>query len=236
MVRSDICHMTIWVASGIRPIQSQKVSWALAAWGYPRSASIFTAWTRSGNLIASWMKKTGMLLPTRSPVAFLGVEFDRETAHVAPACRPIPRHRPPSKIERRRRSFRPPRSAPWRARNPTGCRSARTPHGPHCPARGTIRSGIRSWSKWWIFSRRTKSSSSEGPAPPCFQRVLVVADGHAMIGGQPSIGGRGGLMKLSTISGDRVRRRLADRGSGGLISGDGGLGAGHGRTFMPGWA
>ena len=42
------------------------VSCALAAWGNARSGSIFTACTRSGNFIASWMKKTGMLLPTRS--------------------------------------------------------------------------------------------------------------------------------------------------------------------------
>ena len=66
MVRSDIAHMIMWVDSGIRLMKSQKVSWALAACGYPRSASIFTEWTRSGNFIASWMKKTGMLFPTRS--------------------------------------------------------------------------------------------------------------------------------------------------------------------------
>ena len=39
---------------------------ALAACGKARSGSIFTAWIRSGNFIASWMKNTGMLLPTRS--------------------------------------------------------------------------------------------------------------------------------------------------------------------------
>ena len=59
------------------------MSWAEAACGISLLGSGFTAWIRSGNLIASWMKKTGMLLPTRSQIAFLGVELDREAAHVA---------------------------------------------------------------------------------------------------------------------------------------------------------
>jgi anaerobic selenocysteine-containing dehydrogenase len=46
--------------------KSQKLSWAVWAWGNPRSGSCLAAWTRSGNLMASWMKKTGMLFPTRS--------------------------------------------------------------------------------------------------------------------------------------------------------------------------
>ena len=71
MVRSDIAHMIMCVDSGISAMKSQKVSCALAACGKPRSASIFTAWTRSGNLIASWMKNTGMLLPTRSQLPSL---------------------------------------------------------------------------------------------------------------------------------------------------------------------
>ena len=39
---------------------------AEAACGIAWCGSGFTAWTRSGNFIASWMKNTGMLLPTRS--------------------------------------------------------------------------------------------------------------------------------------------------------------------------
>ena len=66
MARSDITHMSMWVDSGVSETKSQKVSWALAAWGIAWCGSGFTAWTRSGNFIASWMKKTGMLLPTRS--------------------------------------------------------------------------------------------------------------------------------------------------------------------------
>ena len=66
MVRSLMIHMTMCMDSGMREMKSQNVSCAVAACGKPRSGSIFTAWTRSGNFMASWMKKTGMLLPTRS--------------------------------------------------------------------------------------------------------------------------------------------------------------------------
>ena len=66
MARSDMTHSSMWVDSGIRDTKSQKLSWADWACGKPRSGSGFTAWMMSGNLIGSWMKKTGMLLPTRS--------------------------------------------------------------------------------------------------------------------------------------------------------------------------
>jgi hypothetical protein len=64
--RSDIAHISMCMLSGISDTKSQNVSCAVAACGKPRSGSIFTAWIRSGNLSASWMKNTGMLLPTRS--------------------------------------------------------------------------------------------------------------------------------------------------------------------------
>ena len=66
MARSDIVHITMCVASGIREMKSQKLSWADCACGNPRSGACLTECTRSGNLMASWMKNTGMLLPTRS--------------------------------------------------------------------------------------------------------------------------------------------------------------------------
>ena len=66
MVRSLMAHITMCCDSGISEMKSQNVSCALAACGKARSGSIFTAWIRSGNFIASWMKNTGMLLPTRS--------------------------------------------------------------------------------------------------------------------------------------------------------------------------
>ena len=39
------------------------------------------------------------------------------------------------------------------------------------PRAWTIRSGMRSWSKWVIFSRRMKSSSSVGPRRPAFSEL-----------------------------------------------------------------
>jgi hypothetical protein len=66
MPRSDIAHINMCVDSGVSDTKSQNVSWADPACGISLCGSGFTAWTRSGNLIASWMKNTGMLLPTRS--------------------------------------------------------------------------------------------------------------------------------------------------------------------------
>ncbi len=66
MARSDMTHMIMCIDSGISEMKSQKVSCAEAACGISLFGSGFTACTRSGNLIASWMKNTGMLLPTRS--------------------------------------------------------------------------------------------------------------------------------------------------------------------------
>ena len=63
-------NLSVLVLAGGEPF-TRKVSWAVAAWGKPRSGSIFTAWIRSGNLMASWMKKTGILLLTRSQLPSL---------------------------------------------------------------------------------------------------------------------------------------------------------------------
>lgn len=68
MPRSDMFHRVWWVASVCRATKSQKVSRALWACGISRSGCGLPAWMTSGNLMASWMKKTGMLLPTRSKV------------------------------------------------------------------------------------------------------------------------------------------------------------------------
>ena len=52
--------------SGTSETKSQKLSCADDPWGISLAGSGFTAWTISGNLMPSWMKNTGMLLPTRS--------------------------------------------------------------------------------------------------------------------------------------------------------------------------
>jgi hypothetical protein len=71
IARSLIAHMIMCIDSGVSEMKSQNVSWALPACGKPRSGSIFTECTTSGNFIASWMKNTGMLLPTRSQLPSL---------------------------------------------------------------------------------------------------------------------------------------------------------------------
>ena len=73
--RSDMTHMIMCIDSGISETKSQKLSCADWAWGKSRSGSGFTACTMSGNLIASWMKNTGMLLPTRSQLPALVYSF-----------------------------------------------------------------------------------------------------------------------------------------------------------------
>ena len=66
IARSDIAQIVWCWASVCSETKSQKVSCADWACGISRSGCGFTAWTMSGNLMPSWMKKTGMLLPTRS--------------------------------------------------------------------------------------------------------------------------------------------------------------------------
>ena len=66
MPRSDISHIVWCCASVCSDTKSQNVSCAVCACGISRSGSGLAAWMRSGNLIPSWMKNTGMLLPTRS--------------------------------------------------------------------------------------------------------------------------------------------------------------------------
>ena len=71
MARSDMTHMIMCMLSGVSEMKSQKLSCADCACGKARSGSGLTAWMMSGNLMASWMKKTGMLLPTRSQLPSL---------------------------------------------------------------------------------------------------------------------------------------------------------------------
>ena len=61
---------------------------------------------------------------------------------------------------------------------------------------------MRSWSKWKIFSRRTKSSSKTRPrarARACLELVLVVGNPNALVGRQDIIIPRL-LMRFPAIS------------------------------------
>ncbi|CAM5379249.1 hypothetical protein SGLAM104S_10373 [Streptomyces glaucescens] len=62
MPRSPMSQVTWWVASGACAQKSQTLSGSCL----PVNGSRFCEWMKSGNLIGSLMKKTGVLLPTRS--------------------------------------------------------------------------------------------------------------------------------------------------------------------------
>jgi len=66
MPRSDMFHIACAWPSVCSETKSQNVSCADCACGISRSGCGLPAWMMSGNLIASWMKNTGMLFPTRS--------------------------------------------------------------------------------------------------------------------------------------------------------------------------
>jgi hypothetical protein len=71
MPRSLMFQNVWWVASVCRLTKSQNESCADWACGISRLGFGLAAWMMSGNLMASWMKNTGMLLPTRSQVPSL---------------------------------------------------------------------------------------------------------------------------------------------------------------------
>lgn len=62
MPRSPISQVTWWVASGEWAQKSQTLSGSCL----PVNGSRFCEWMKSGNFSGSLMKKTGVLLPTRS--------------------------------------------------------------------------------------------------------------------------------------------------------------------------
>ena len=62
MPRSPMSQVIWWVASGACAQKSQTLSGSCL----PVKGSRFCEWMKSGNLIGSLMKNTGVLLPTRS--------------------------------------------------------------------------------------------------------------------------------------------------------------------------
>jgi len=78
--------MTMCIDSGLCEMKS---NCRLASWRKV-TGSGFWEWMKSGNLIASRIKNTPRLLPTRSQFAVLGVELDREAARVARRLRGVP--------------------------------------------------------------------------------------------------------------------------------------------------
>jgi hypothetical protein len=82
MVRSLMIHITMCMDSGISEMKSQNVSWAEAACGKPRSGSIFTAY-KVGKLHRVLDEEHRHVVADQIPVAFVGIELDGETTHVA---------------------------------------------------------------------------------------------------------------------------------------------------------
>ena len=56
---------------------------------------------------------------------------------------------------------------------------------------------MRSWSKWKTFSRKWKSSSSDGPRSSDLEAVLIVGDGHALLRRQAALSAGDSLVRLS---------------------------------------
>ncbi len=114
-----MAQITMCADSGTSETKSQKVSWAEPPVGISLWGSGLTAWTKSGNLIASWMKNTGMLLPTRSKLPSSVKNF---TAKPRTSRTVSPEPRGPWTVEKRTKtgvlsagSWRKPAlvSAPW---------------------------------------------------------------------------------------------------------------------------
>ena len=97
-------------------------------------------------------------------------------------------------------------------------RACRTPTKVPCapvPRAWTTRSGMRSWSKWVIFSRRWWSWSRVGPRWPASQRVVGVAQPGAQGRGEERLllAGRHGVCPgLGAGGGHRLRRVLLGLG------------------------
>ena len=80
----SLMTMVTWCSASGREVQKSQLFFALRRLVH---GSRLTAWLRSGNVSGSRRKNTGVLLPTRSHVAFLGVELERESANVALGAR-----------------------------------------------------------------------------------------------------------------------------------------------------
>ena len=83
MVRSDMAHMIMCIASGISEMKSQKVSCALAACGIAAVGLHLHGVDQVGELDGVLDEEDRDVVADQVPVAFLGVELDGEAAHVA---------------------------------------------------------------------------------------------------------------------------------------------------------
>ena len=153
--------------------KSQNVSCAEAACGHLVVRLGLHRVDEVGELDAVLDEEDRDVVADEVEVALVGVELGREAAHVARrvgrAARADDRR---EAHEHRRLRLRVaagsrPGSAPPATRRPGRSRARPTPRA------WTTRSGMRSWSKRVIFSRRWKSSSSVGPRGPALSESSV---------------------------------------------------------------
>src|SRR5690606_24475774 len=108
------------------------------------------------------------------PVALIGVELDGKTAHVPGSVlgATLPGHGGESYEHRRLLAlFGEGSRAGQMLEAVEAFEEAMAPEPRAC----TMRSGMRSWSKWVIFSRRMKSLSSAGPRTPALSEDWLSA-------------------------------------------------------------
>ena len=83
IARSDIVHITMWVASGISEMKSQKLSCADWACGKPAVGRLLHRVDEVGELDGVLDEEHRDVVADEIPVALLGVELDGEAADVA---------------------------------------------------------------------------------------------------------------------------------------------------------
>ena len=196
MARSDIVHMTMWVASGIREMKSQKLSCADCAWGNPRSGACFTECTRSGNLIGVLDEEHRDVVADEIPVPLLRVELDGEppdvTGQVGGAL--VAGHRREPDEDRR------PLSRPLEQVGPgdVGERLVRLEEAVRAEASGVDHPfGDALVVEMEDLLPEVEVLQQRRAAVTRPQRVLVVGDGHALLRRQPGRPPRCGLVGLT---------------------------------------
>ena len=223
MARSDMTHMSMCMLSGISETKSQNVSCADAACGIAAVRLHLHGVDEVGELDGVLDEEDRDVVADEIEVALLGVELDREAAHVA---RRVDRAgaagdgREPHEhlgLLLRVLQERRPRSA-----SDIDLYGWKKPCAPE-PRAWTMRSGMRSWSKWVIFSRRMKSSSRVGPRAPLLSEFWLSAIGAPWLVVKHAVRGGDGLVGFAAFSGAQRRGfRVGGRSPGRRL--------GHGRN------
>ena len=153
---------------------------------------------RSGNLIASWMKKTGNVVADEVEIAFVGVEFDRKAAHIPGqvACPRAAGDGGEPREDFRFLAFLGEERRPRQMRNWIGhleiAMRARSAGVNDALGNSLVIEMGDLLAEGEIFQKRRT-------ALPGFQRILVVRDDDALIGRERSLGRISGLMRAPPV-------------------------------------